>query len=111
MELGLPYTADAIENSTVAEAGGELKITTGKSYKLALSEDDLRKAITHLGAASGRPLRITIVVGEAVVPAVPLAASANEDEVSARALANAEVRHFREVFGGEVRKVRNLKES
>ena len=33
-----------------------------------------------------------------------------EDEVTGRALANPEVKRFREVFGGEVRKVRNLKE-
>ena len=32
------------------------------------------------------------------------------DDVTGRALANPEVQRFREVFGGEVRKVRNLKE-
>jgi hypothetical protein len=30
--------------------------------------------------------------------------------VTGRALANPEVQRFREIFGGEVRKVRNLKE-
>ena len=33
-----------------------------------------------------------------------------EDDAAGRALANPEVQRFREVFGGEVRKVRNLKE-
>ena len=33
-----------------------------------------------------------------------------DDEVTNRALANPEVQRFREVFGGDVRKVRNLKE-
>jgi hypothetical protein len=33
-----------------------------------------------------------------------------DDEVTRRALANQEVQRFREVFGGEIRKVRNLKE-
>jgi hypothetical protein len=33
-----------------------------------------------------------------------------EDEATGRALSNPEVQRFREVFGGEVRKVRNLKE-
>jgi hypothetical protein len=41
--------------------------------------------------------------------AAPLKAEA-EDEVTGRALDHPEVRRFREVFGGEVRKVRNLKE-
>ena len=31
-------------------------------------------------------------------------------QATSRALANPEVQRFREVFGGEVRKVRNLKE-
>jgi hypothetical protein len=34
-----------------------------------------------------------------------------EDDITQRALENPEVRRFREIFGGEVRKVRNLKES
>jgi hypothetical protein len=33
-----------------------------------------------------------------------------EDEATARALADPEVQRFREVLGGEVRRVRNLKE-
>ena len=42
----------------------------------------------------------------------PLAPPKTEagDDVTDRALSHPEVRHFREVFGGEVRKVRNLKE-
>jgi hypothetical protein len=47
--------------------------------------------------------------GEPAAPLTP-AAGKSEDEVTARALANPEVQRFREVFGGEVRKVRNLKE-
>jgi hypothetical protein len=116
MELGMPYTADAVENSRVVESAGELQFTTGKSYKLTLSEEDLRKALRHIGGAAGgalgaRPLRIKVTIGEAAEPAAPLAGAAGDDDVSARALANPEVQRFREVFGGEVRKVRNLKES
>jgi hypothetical protein len=33
-----------------------------------------------------------------------------EGEAEARALSNPEVQRFREVFGGEVRKIRDLKE-
>jgi DNA polymerase III subunit gamma/tau len=113
MELGLPYTADAVENSHVVESSGELHFTTSNAYKLALREEDLRAALRHIGGAQGaKPLRIKVIIGEAAEPAAPLAKPASaEDDVSARALANPEVQRFREVFGGEVRKVRNLKES
>jgi hypothetical protein len=38
------------------------------------------------------------------------ARAAQEDDVSRRALANPEVQSFRDLFGGEIRTVRNLKE-
>jgi len=61
----------------------------------------------------GGPERL--VDGEPAAQAGPLASAApkqpaSEGEAEARALANPEVQRFREVFGGEVRKVRNLKE-
>jgi len=114
MALGLPYTADAIENARVAETGGEIQIVTTKAYSLALRLEDLNKAVKHI---SPRPMRIKVLIGEAgSETATPLAApaakapSAAEDEAATRALANPEVQRFREVFGGEIRKVRNLKE-
>ena len=60
-------------------------------------------------------IKVTATAGEAAsgpVAAAPLPkpAAEGEDEVTGRALANPEVQRFREVFGGEVRKVRNLKE-
>ena len=63
----------------------------------------------------GRPLRIKVTVGEAGARPAPIACAAPpsadaEDDATGRALANPEVQRFREVFGGEVRKVRNLKE-
>ncbi len=110
MELGLLYTADAVENSNVAERNGELLITTTKAYKLALREDDLRKAVDQ---AASRPMRIKVVVGEVEQSAAPLAApvSNHEDEAAKRAMANPEVQRFQEVFDGKIYKVRNLKES
>ena len=62
----------------------------------------------------GRPLRLKVTVGDAGRPPAPpfaLAPSAGEDQATGRALAHPEVRRFQEVFGGEIRKVRNLKES
>jgi DNA polymerase-3 subunit gamma/tau len=113
-ELGMPFTADAIENARVVENAGELQVFTTKAYSLALKPEDLNKAIRHLGE---RPLRVRVVVGapgaegasEPLAP-VAVAPTASEDEATVRALANPEVQRFREVFGGEIRKVRNLKE-
>jgi hypothetical protein len=106
----MTFTADAVQNSQVVEANGELQFTTTKPYKLALREEDLRKA---LGRISPRPLRIRVDVTESVENAAPLedTAATREDDATSRALANPEVQRFREVFGGEIRKIRNLKES
>ena len=40
----------------------------------------------------------------------PIDRKVKEDDTKRRALENPEVQRFREVFGGEVRNVRNLKE-
>jgi DNA polymerase-3 subunit gamma/tau len=110
MELGLPFTADAVENSRVEEAHGELQFTTSKAHRRALSEDDLKKALSQI---TPRALRIRISVGDAGDTAPPISEVPGpaEDDITQRALENPEVRRFREIFGGEVRKVRNLKES
>jgi hypothetical protein len=57
-------------------------------------------------------MRIKITIGElAAAPAVaPIDKKGKEDDAKRRALENPEVQRFREVFGGEVRNVRNLKE-
>jgi DNA polymerase-3 subunit gamma/tau len=114
MELGMPFTADAIESSRVVENGGELQIFTTKAFSLALKPDDLAKAIRRIG---DKQLRPRIIIGAAApqgddaAPApIAVASSASEDEATARAMANPEVQRFRELFGGEIRKVRNLKE-
>jgi DNA-binding NtrC family response regulator len=79
----------------------------------ALRADDLNKALQQLGS---RPYRIKVTVGDTGAPSTPLAAAPaspappRDDEATSRALANPEVQRFREVFGGEIRKVRNLKE-
>lgn len=114
MELGMPFTADAVENSKVVEVSGELQFVTSPAYKLALRPDDLTKALKQI---SSRPYRIKVTVGDTGPKAAPLtalpataAAPPTDDEATSRALSNPEVQRFREVFGGEIRKVRNLKE-
>jgi hypothetical protein len=98
-----------VENSRVIEVNGELQITTTKAYKLALREEDLRKAVSQ---SSPRAMRIKVIIGEPGEAAAPMVAPAaqNEGEATRRALANPEVQRFQEVFDGKIYKVRNLKE-
>jgi DNA polymerase III subunit gamma/tau len=112
MQNGLTHLADAVEHSLLSASGSELQITTAKTYKLYLEDRHFEAAVKE---AFGKPMRINIKVGETgaaetmggAPPAQPMNSS---DDATTRALANEEVRRFREVFGGDVRKVRNLKE-
>jgi len=109
-QAGLTHLADAVENSRITVAGADLQVATGKTYKMYLEDGQFESAVKEV---FGRPLRIKITIDEAAAGAQPstkTAASGVNDDITSRALANEEVRRFREVFGGEVRKVRNLKE-
>ena len=107
-EAGLTHLADAVENSRIAVSGGDLQVITGKSYKLYFEDKQFSEAVRSV---FGRPLRLQITLGEVpdAAPAQP-AVKEEENDTTRRALAHPEVRRFQEVFGGEVRKVRNLKE-
>ena len=109
-EKGLTHLADAVENAAIEIAGAELAVVTAKSYALYFKDGGFESAVREV---FGRPLRIKVTVGDTApsAPAIHLAPSAGEDQATSRALAHPEVRRFQEVFGGEVRKVRNLKES
>ena len=108
-EKGLTHLADAVENARIVISGADLNVTAPKSYALYFNDRAMADAA---GEVFGRPLRVKFAADDAGEPAAPLtpAAGSGEDKVTARALANPEVQRFREVFGGEVRKVRNLKE-
>jgi DNA polymerase-3 subunit gamma/tau len=110
IELGMPFTADAIEHSDVMEVAGELQFLTPKDFRLSMKEPDLRRALAHLGFAS---MRLKVTFGEPVAP-TPVApqetVAGDENELTRRALAHPEVQRFRATFGGQVRAVRNLKE-
>jgi hypothetical protein len=60
-------------------------------------------------------LRFKVTFGDVAPGTAPAARAAappavSKDEVTERALGHPEVQRFRELFGGEVRNVRNLKE-
>jgi DNA polymerase-3 subunit gamma/tau len=113
-EAGLIFSADAIAQAEVALINNELQITAPKQFQLDLGRDEIQTALKHLGFPV---LRFKVNFGEAksasapVQPASAQPTVARTDEVTERALAHPEVQRFRELFGGEVRTVRNLKES
>ena len=107
-ELNMAFTADAVEQSSFALVGGELQVTSPVEFKMMISAADLLKGIQHLGISAPR---IKIGFGEvAAAPQMAVKAKPTEDDATRDALANPEIQRFREVFGGEVRNVRNLKE-
>jgi DNA polymerase III subunit gamma/tau len=108
-DLGLPFTADAIEHSQVTESNGELQFITPKEFSLAMNRKEIQMALRKIGAAE---TRIKITVGEPQIAETPgIAKIPDEDEVSQRALSHPEVRRFQELFpDAQVRAVRNLKE-
>jgi len=108
-ELGMAFTADAVEQSQFTQVGSELHILAPMETKLSMTEGDLQKAITHLGLPR-MPIKISFGAPASTGPALEKKKTIDEDEVTSRALSNPEVQRFREIFGGEVRAVRNLKE-
>jgi hypothetical protein len=66
-------------------------------------------AIVH--KVLGKPVKVTIKIGETTREAAP-AAAPQADEVSSRALEHPEVKRFQELFpDSQVRTVRNLKDA
>ena len=102
----MTHLADAVEHSRITVAGGDLEVVTPKSYALYFKDRNFDDAVREV---FGKPLRLKLTAGDAEEPAPPPARN-TDDEATSRALAHPEVQRFREVFGGEIRKVRNLKE-
>ncbi len=108
-DRGLTHLADAVENAHIAVAGNDIQIRAPKSYHLYLQDRNFAEAVR---AVFSRPLNLKLVADDAPDAAAREAAPAGSpaDEAAGRALANPEVQRFREVFGGEIRRIRNLKE-
>ncbi|HEY3740145.1 MAG TPA: DNA polymerase III subunit gamma/tau, partial [Bryobacteraceae bacterium] len=110
MNLGLPHTADAVEQSELTATDNDLLfIVPGKLQQMALA--DLNKVIEQI---AGKPMRIQVRIGKPTVPAPAAtgpAPAADADPAAQRALDHPEVQRFRELFPeGHVRQVRDLKE-
>ena len=108
IELGMNFTADGVEHSSVSVEGGEVRFITPAEFKLSMTEADLDKAIRKV---AGKPMRVKVTLSDGAVEAqAPIAVAQQKQDVEVRALEHPEVKRFLELFGGEVRQVRNLKE-
>jgi DNA polymerase III subunit gamma/tau len=110
VEAGMTFSADAIAQSEAALVNNELQITAPKQFQLDLGQEEIRAALKQLGHPT---LRFKVTFGQVASAPAPLQkpVAKAEDEVTERALAHPEVKRFRELFGGEVRTVRNLKDN
>jgi DNA polymerase-3 subunit gamma/tau len=107
LELGMQFTADAVEHSEITELNNELRFLTPEEFSLAMNEKDILKVVQKV---AGRPMRIKIKLG-VPNPAEITKTAPPQDDVAERALAHPEVRRFQETFpDAQVRVVRNLKE-
>jgi DNA polymerase-3 subunit gamma/tau len=107
---GQNFIADAVEHSSITETENELQFAAAREFALALQSKDLQKIVQDL---AGRPLRVSVKIGDVASPPAAAADSKDndEDEVAQRAFSHPEVQRFRQMFqGSQVRTVRNLKE-
>jgi len=106
-ELGMMFSADAIERCTIEEKAGGLAIIAHTDDRLALTEACIIRALQHLDAAG---VKFQVKFTEAATGGKSDGTAQVQDELTERALSHPEVRKFREILGGEVRSVRDLKE-
>jgi DNA polymerase-3 subunit gamma/tau len=109
IEANQTHLADAVEHAQVTESAGEVVFTAPKLYQLLLKDAKLEAAVRQ---AAGRPLRVSVKVGEAGAAPASNGSPPPTGDVTERALNHPEVKRFQELFpGSTVRAVRNLKES
>ena len=107
-ELGMPFSADAVEHSMVTEAAGELQFVAPREYCRMIQESEVRKALDRLGA---KPFRIKVTAGEGAAPPASSPNREGQDQTATRALSHPEVQRFQQMFpNSQIRQVRNLKE-
>ena len=109
IEAGMQFTADALEQSSVADEGGVVAIVTDPGNKLSMKESDIQKVLAGIGLGAKR---VKITFGAPAAAAAPIEKKKpGDDDVTQRALENPEVQRFQQLFkDSQIRTVRNLKE-
>ena len=112
MAMGALYSADAVEHSSVEEAGNEVIFVTPRTYGLSMKSPEIAQALAQV---LGRTAKIKLTAGDPAPTAGGVVKAAKpagaENQAEARALADTEVKRFQELFpGSEVRQVRDLSE-
>ena len=109
VDLGMKFTADAVEQSEVTEGNGEIRFLAPEDCRLAMDTRDLTKVVQQI---AGKPMRVKVEFGTPAAASQPVAAKPRvADEASERALGHPEVKRFQEMFpDAHVRTVRDLKE-
>jgi DNA polymerase-3 subunit gamma/tau len=106
------HLADAVEHCEVVETPNEVTFTTSKMFQMFLKDPVLEATVKRV---TGRPVRVTVKVGEVNAPAAMSTAAptpAVKSDTAERALSHPEVKRFQELFpDAQVRTVRDLKES
>jgi hypothetical protein len=105
--MGAQFTADAIEASSVSEAGGVVSISTPKEFALPMRGNDVQKALDRI---FDRPPRLKVTFTDDAPAAAPIAKPT--DEITARTLEHPAVKRFQEAFPeSHVRTVRDLRDT
>src|SRR5581483_6185241 len=114
MEAKQANLADALGHSELSESQAEIVFTTPKMYQMFLKDSAFDAAVKRV---AGRPVRVTIKVGEPARSPAPETkaegsgqaspSSATSGPAAERALEHPEVQKFQELFpGSQIRAVR-----
>ncbi|MBI3697005.1 MAG: DNA polymerase III subunit gamma/tau [Acidobacteria bacterium] len=109
-EQGEEFAADAVAHSTVDCAEGVVTIQAPADQQFLLETADrtLTQAAERL---LGRRAQIRVTLAEQTNRPANVSPPRGASEATARALAHPQVERFRAAFGGQVREVRDLKET
>lgn len=105
--MGAQFTADAVEASSVTEAGGVVSISTPREFALPMRGNDVQKALDRI---FDKPPRLKVTFTDDAPAAAPIAKPT--DEITARTLEHPAVKRFQEAFPeSHVRTVRDLRDT
>ena len=112
---GDEFTADAVEHSSVEVSSGEVVFVAPPDQQFTL--ESAARALAQLcETLLGHRIKIRVTLADPTkrtgnVSAPALAGGASTEGAAARAMAHPQVQKFLATFGGQIREVRDLKET